>query len=1038
MTEKEKLEGAIAAQEAMRATLGDAVVDMTVAALRDKLASLAPSADAAQRKLVTILFADVSGFTAMSETMDAEEVRDTMNALWEKLDAAILKHGGRIDKHIGDALMAIFGVPAAKEDDPERAVLAALALQAELKAFAEKSGRDLKMRIGVNTGNALLGAVGSNAEFTAMGDAVNLASRLEHAAPIGGILISHDTYLHVRGVFTVETQKPIEVKGKKEMIQTYIVARAKPRAFRIGTRGLDIETKMVGRDAELKQLQDGMEASFEDRETQMTTVVGDAGMGKSRLLFEFTQWFDLHPKQFWYFAGRASPGTADAPFGLLRDVISQRFQIADGDATAAVRDKFERGASEFLKDDPRAAEKAHYIGRLLGFDFADSVHVAALASNPTLLRERGAESLVELLRAAEKASPILLLLEDVHWADDASLDFVASLLAREKGLRLFILALSRPTLYERRPSWGEGQTGHRKIALTQLSKRDSRRLVDDILSKVEALPESLRDMVVSGSEGNPFYVEELIRMLMEDGVIDRSGERWRVNAERLAEAKVPATLVGVLQARLDSLAAAEKEVLQCASVIGRIFWDDGVGRMFPAVSGELMEKLRGKDMVFRRENSAFQGINEFIFKHALLRDVAYESVLKKQRREYHAVAARWLTERAGERAEEFAAQIARHHELAGDIEKAAGLLRQVAANAYRRGAIDEAVAVIMKAAALLPADSPTRAAALIEATRFLCRASNFVKGLECAHESRRLSAKAGDERGVLEAMNAICFAHRLKGDPAELSKSAAEFREMAEKFGDEKFNADALLIAGTAAHGERDRATALALLAKSLAIYESLGDHSDIASCHNLIGITTSSGEDWAAARPHYVAAVEHFAAAGDKINEMLSLGNLAFLMSNLGERAKAREMLMTTAAFQRDNGIRRHLASTLDSLAGLNELDGDDAKARQLYVESVTLWIEMGAGMPGLLTKLAGLARLLARTGSHETALPMVACVLSHPATNPEGLVRAKTARALLDSALGAERVGLKLAEGPPADVFAFAREQLSVMQRPRAATPG
>ncbi len=1030
MTESEKLEAAIAAQETLRPTLGDAVVDLTVAALRAKLASLDAPADAAQRKLVTILFADVSGFTAMSETMDAEEVRDTMNALWEKLDAAILKHGGRIDKHIGDALMAIFGVPAAKEDDPERAVLAALALQAELKAFAEQSGRDLKMRIGVNTGNALLGAVGSNAEFTAMGDAVNLASRLEHAAPIGGILISHGTYLHVRGVFTVEAQKPIEVKGKKEMIQTYIVARAKPRAFRIGTRGLDIETKMVGRDAELKQLQEGMEASFEDCETQMTTVVGDAGMGKSRLLFEFTQWFDLHPKQFWYFAGRASPGTADSPFGLLRDVISQRFQIADGDATADVRAKFERGAAEFFKDDPRAAEKSHYIGRLLGFDFDGSPHVAALASNPTLLRERGTESLIELLRAAEKASPILLLLEDVHWADDASLDFVASLLAREKVLRLFILALSRPTLYERRPSWGEGQTGHRKIALTQLSKRDSRRLVDDILSKVEALPESLRDMVVSGSEGNPFYVEELIRMLMEDGVIDRSSERWRVNAERLAEAKVPATLVGVLQARLDSLAAAEKEVLQCASVIGRIFWDDGVGRMFPAVSGELMEKLRGKDMVFRRENSAFLGINEFIFKHALLRDVAYESVLKKQRREYHAVAARWLAERAGERADEFASQIARHHELAGETDKAATLLRRAARGSYRRGGIAEAVEAILKAVSLEPPESPSRASALIEAGRLLCQASKFAQGLECAHESRRISEKAGDERGVLEAMNATCHAHRLKGDPGELSKASAEFRATAERFGDAKLIAHALLMSGAAAHDERDRERAVDLLGKSLVIYESLSEHGDLAYCHNMLGVANSSGENWAAARPHYVASAEHFAAAGDTINQMLSLGNLAFVMSNLGERDKAREMLMTTAAFQRDNGLRRHLQGTLDSLAGINELDGDEAAARQLYVEAAMICIELGAGAAGLLSKVAGLGRLLARTGAHESALPMIACVLTHPATNPEGMARAKAARAALEAVLGAERVDKKVAEGPPADVFAFAREQLAALR--------
>lgn len=1026
MTEKEKLEAAIAAQESLRATLGDAVVDMTVGALREKLAALeAPAAE--QRKLVTILFADVSGFTAMSETMDAEEVRDTMNALWEKLDAAIIKHGGRIDKHIGDALMAIFGVPAAKEDDPERAVHAALALQAELKSFAGKTGRDLKMRIGVNTGNALLGAVGSNAEFTAMGDAVNLASRLEHAAPIGGILISHDTYLHVRGVFTVEAQKPLEVKGKREMIQTYIVARAKPRAFRIGTRGLDIETKMVGRDAELKQLQDGMEASFEDRETQLTTVVGDAGMGKSRLLFEFTQWFDLHPKQFWYFAGRASPGTADSPYGLLRDVVSQRFQIGDGDATPEVRAKFERGAAEFLKDDPRAAEKSHYIGRLLGFDFADSPHVAALASNPSLLGERGAESLIELLRAAEKANPILLLLEDVHWADDASLDFVAGLLAREKGLRLFILALSRPTLYERRPSWGEGQTGHRKIVLTQLSKRDSRRLVDDILSRVEALPESLRDMVVSGSEGNPFYVEELIRMLMEDGVIDRSGERWRVNAERLAEAKVPATLVGVLQARLDSLAAVEKEVLQCAAVIGRIFWDGGVARMAPAAGPEMFEKLRAKDMVFRRESSAFADSSEYIFKHALLRDVAYESVLKKQRRAYHSAAAEWLIKQSGARVAEFAVQIARHFELADQGEKSAAHLMLSAEKSALIGAFPEAAEALNRALALLPvgADSQ-RAGVLMSLGKLYMDWTRHDDSARVYAEALAAARKAGD--GVLQAKahNGLSGLTRRMGRYDDAKRSAAAGLELARSEGARPEIAESLFQLGSVEIVRLNFESGVSQLGEALACLKELGDALGMARCLNNMGSAFSRGNRPEEARVHYEQAIVRYAEAGDEVGASTTKANLAQALGKLKRFSEARALIVETLKFQRDHGMKRGAANTLDALAEIDEREGHAVEARRGYAEALKISLELGV-MPGVIVALAGLGRMLATEGKKEAALEALAVAMTHPAAGGDSLTRVKESLAVLNLAPDDPAVIAATSAAKDADPLALARRFLS-----------
>ncbi len=309
MDEIQQLEQMIAAFEAQRPTLGDAMVDAALGPMREKLAALQAQAAPTEqkRKQVTVLFADVSGFTALSETLDPEEITELLNALWVRLDAAIGTQGGRVDKHIGDAVMALWGADAAREDDPERAIRAALAMQAELEVFGDAHSAPLAMRIGVNTGPALLGEVGSTREFTAMGDAVNLAARLEQAAPVGGVLISHDTYRLAPGMFDVVAQPPLEVKGKSEPVQTYVVLRAKARSFRMARRGVEgIETRMVGRDAELLALREAY-ADALCCEARLALVVGEAGVGKSRLLLEFERWLDSEPEQPRFFRGRAAP-----------------------------------------------------------------------------------------------------------------------------------------------------------------------------------------------------------------------------------------------------------------------------------------------------------------------------------------------------------------------------------------------------------------------------------------------------------------------------------------------------------------------------------------------------------------------------------------------------------------------------------------------------------------------------------------------------------------------------------------------------------
>jgi class 3 adenylate cyclase len=579
MTEREQLEQAIIIQETLRTTLGDAMVDATIAALRQKMDALEPQAPLEQRKQATVLFGDISGYTAISETLDAEDVKEMMNALWARLDKAITNQGGTVVAHMGDGVMAVWGAQTAQEDDPERAIRAALVMQEEvgqfvatnacfvgLKGQSAENAPTLRMRIGINTGPVILGTVATTKEFTALGDTTNLAARLEHAAPIGGILIAHDTYRQVRGAFDVQPLKPISVKGKAEPIQVYVVERAKPRAFRVGTRGVEgVETSMVGRHAELEHLLDALHAVIDEHELQVVTVLGEAGLGKSRLLYEFDNKVELLPERVHVFTGRATESTRALPYALVRDLFSFRFEILDSDPVAVAREKLEQGMVAVFGEAEEGLGRAHFIGHLIGLDFSASPHLSGILNDAKQIHDRAFHYATQFFAAMGRDRATVIELDDLHWADDGSLDFVEHVARTCADVPLLILCLSRPTILEQRPAWGEEGACRTRLMLQPLSKRESRQLVEEILRQADNVPQELRDLIVSGAEGNPFYLEELIKMLIDQKVIEPGEEQWRVDASRLAEVRVPPTLTGVLQARLDGLAA---RVRRRAKVLG--------------------------------------------------------------------------------------------------------------------------------------------------------------------------------------------------------------------------------------------------------------------------------------------------------------------------------------------------------------------------------------------------------------------------------------------------------------------------------------
>lgn len=620
-----------------------------------------------ERRLVTILFCDVKGSTAIAENLDPEDVLEIMNGAFEQLIAPVYRHEGTLAQLLGDAILAFFGAPIAHEDDPQRAIRAALDIQAGIREYAVQLQRErgiagFSVRVGINTGLVVVGEVGTDLRvaYTAIGDAINIAARMEQSAPPGGILVSEATHRYVRDAFELAPQPPLAVKGHSEAMRTYLVERPRDSGSHAETRGVEgIDTRMVGRSAEMSQLRAALRTTAAGSGARVLVVVGEAGVGKTRLLGEFERWAEEDPTHPDILRGRATTATQAAPYGLLHDVFARRFGILASDSAAAARDRFEAGVVAAFRADPAAPMRAHLIGQLVGYDFGDSPHVRGVLGDARQVHDRARSYIADYLRALTRERLALVILEDLHWADDSTLDTLTELVDAITDCPVVFLGTSRPDLDERRPGWISARPSFLRLNLRPLSVRASQELVLEILQKVDEVPDALRDLVVTTAEGVPFFAEELIKMLVEDGVIQRpagGAGSWHVAADRLPSFRVPPSLAGVLQARLDRLAPAERVVVQQASVVGRRFWDRAVTRLAKvsggstddgAISAALAE-LERKELVFERDPSTFVGCREYVFKHALLHDVAYESLLRRQRRDYHGAVADWLIETGGD------------------------------------------------------------------------------------------------------------------------------------------------------------------------------------------------------------------------------------------------------------------------------------------------------------------------------------------------------------------------------------------------------
>ncbi len=602
-----------------------------------------------ERKLATLLFADIVDFTALNEAQDPELVSGLVGATFERLAREVERYEGTIEKFAGDAILAVFGVPATHEDDPERAVRAALEMQSVAQTMASdaRGGPALKLRIGVETGEVLVdrARAASERDLFVTGDAVNVASRLQDVAQPGTVVVGPSTYAATRESVDFDELEPQELKGKKCSVAAWRAVSVRSGRGGRHTR-LGMESPMVGRASELTLLKETVRRTIEDGRPHLVTVIGGAGVGKSRLAWELEKYLDGLPERYVWRKGRCV-AYSSASFGPIAEVAKTDARILDDDPPTVARGKLATRLRELdLGADEVAVRDALEAVLAIGDD-----------------RERAREVLFEAWRryfaAISRVAPLVLVVEDLHWADEGVLGFL-DFLARWGEGPMVILGLARHELLESHASWGGGLRNASTIELEPLARDEASALMEGLLDG--GVPPVLGERITALTEGNPLFAEEMVRMLVDRGTLRFNDGRWQL-ARPVDEVEIPSSVQAVLAARLDALPENEKRVAQDAAVIGRVFWDQlvaHIARDDVDKTSERIRRLRVKDLVVPREPSSMTGAAEFGFRHVLIRDVAYESLPKRDRAALHREIGEWAERELADRLDEFAELVASH------------------------------------------------------------------------------------------------------------------------------------------------------------------------------------------------------------------------------------------------------------------------------------------------------------------------------------------------------------------------------------------
>ncbi|MFM8980572.1 MAG: ATP-binding protein [Planctomycetia bacterium] len=997
--EAARLRAAVAALEAQREVLGPEALEAALAPLRARLAVLAGAEaqggrGAGERRPMGGLFGDLSGFTTLAERADPEAVAEMLSELWGELDGIVQRLGGTVDKHIGDALMAWWGTRGTAERAAALALEAALAMQVAVGAFVARGrlralgeaapGKPVGMRIGVHAGLAFVGEVGARGERTALGDTVNTASRLQALAPVGGVLASEEVLAQARGLFDVEAAGTLAVRGRSAPVTAVRVLRRRPPQFVDPSRGLARDLPMVGRQQELAQVA-GALAGAALGEVRRVLLCGEPGIGKSRMVQEVAR---LLPEGALVARARAQPEAAGSPFALLRELLLSAVGGAQDDAPALLLQHL-LGATHGRLGEAGAREALALagVGGLVPGEGQGGAPPEA-AGGPLGLLGRTLAALAPGGRSA------VLLLEDLHWADAPSLEVLLAHLVAWPQSGLVLLCTARPWPADggsplARVAAGRPAAFDLRVDLQPLADGEATRLAR-LLAGPAPSPAGL-EALVARAGGNPLFLEELV---------DAARGATHAGAAP-AGAGTPATLRGVLQARLDQLAPERLQVLRLGSVLGEAFWDAGVvalgGGPREAVAAAL-EALEAEGLLLAQPASAFGAARELRFRHALLREAAYEGTRLKERRRAHAAAAGWLEQVVGAALPAWAGVIAGHCEAAGEGERAARHHAAAGEYALARSAFREAVGAFRRGTALAgEAPAALRARLALGEGSGLEKLARYDEAVPRIEEALARAGAAGDLALASRATGLLSWVVQLQGDEAraralgqralELARQSGdratlaralsrvapeqpgaplevrmqprrEARALFRALGDRPGEAISLLNLGNMAFLEGAHAQAGGFYEESLALYRDLGNRWGVANCQMNLGLVHLAAGRPAEALRVFHEAMALSAAIGDREGIALGHENIAQAQVALGQPAEALGALRQALAEALDIGLGATLPSTLSRLAGLHAAAGR-------WPQAATLAEAVLAAQPGAEERERAAAALAAATAA-------------------------------------------------------------------------
>jgi len=742
----------------------------------------------AERRLVSVLFADLVGFTALSESRDSEEVRELLSRYFDTCRTVISRFGGVVEKFIGDAVMAVWGTPVATEDDAERAVRAALDLTAAVAALGEEVGApELAARAGVLTGEAAVN-LAAEGEGMVAGDLVNTASRIQSAAPPGAVFVGAATRRATEAAFVYEDAGTFELKGKAGLVPLW-------RAVRVigGVRGTlrstGLEPPFVGRDRELRMVKELFHASADERRAHLVSVLGIAGIGKSRLAWEFYKYFDgLADDTFWH-RGRCLSYGEGVTYWALAEMVKMRCRIVEEEDPASATVKLRAALAEYVAD----AEERRWIeprlAHLLGLEERTAIDKEDLFAAWRLFFERLAEQL-----------PVVMVFEDMQWADSALLDFIEYLLEWSRNHPIFVMTLARPELTDRRPTWGAGKRNFTSLYLEPLPPERMREL---LFGLVVGLPEETSEAILRRAEGVPLYAVETVRMLLDRGLLVQDGSAYRPTGP-IDTLEVPETLHALIAARLDGLSPEERRAVQDASVLGKTFFKAGLAEVSGVPEPELdpvLAALVRKEILSLQADPRSPERGQYGFLQDLLRTVAYETLSKKERKARHLAAAEFLEKTAAD-IDEVVEVIAAHHlaafEAAPDSEdapvireRARDLLAQAGEHACSLAAADEARRYFERAIEL--SDEPLARAELHERAGQMAKLAGRVPD---ALEHFERAIETFDEIGQTHPSARVSAAlAEIVWQDGRIEEAAERMRGAFEVLADEEEDADLATLA---------------------------------------------------------------------------------------------------------------------------------------------------------------------------------------------------------------------------------------------------